>query len=60
VPKGPSRTLVGVLRDDSGQAMLEYIIIVAVVVLAGLAVFKMIANYMKERSISIASVLNES
>ncbi|HDQ99181.1 MAG TPA: hypothetical protein ENN51_02695 [candidate division WOR-3 bacterium] len=51
--------LASVLKDDSGQTMLEYIIIVAVVVLAGMAVFNIISIYIKERSISISSALAE-
>jgi Flp pilus assembly pilin Flp len=44
-------------RDARGQTMLDHVIIVAVVVLAGIAVFRVIEHHIKERSISISTAL---
>jgi len=52
------RRAIRVLHDEDGQVMLEYIIIVAIVVLAGLAVFRIIQNYINIQRESISRGLN--
>jgi Flp pilus assembly pilin Flp len=47
-----------VISDESGQTMLEYIVIVAIVIIAGVAAFKIISRIISRGAADVSSVVD--
>jgi Flp pilus assembly pilin Flp len=50
--------LKSVISDESGQTMLEYIVIVAIVIIAGVAAFKIISRIISRGAADVSSVVD--